>query len=64
MVNRLRELNGAGLAAPQLGVSIRVIVVEVRQTDVVPDRPTSPLIQMINPVIVDQSDTTEPGWEG
>lgn len=64
MVDRLRELNGAGLAAPQLGASVKVIVVEVRKTDVFPDRPTSPLLQMINPVLVDQSDATDLGWEG
>lgn len=64
MVDRLRELNGAGLAAPQLGALVKVIVVEVRKTDVFPDRPTSPLLQMINPVIVEQSGTTEIGWEG
>jgi peptide deformylase len=64
MVQRLRELNGAGLAAPQLGFSVKVIVVEVRKTDVFPHRPTSPLLQMINPMIVKQSGTTETGWEG
>ncbi|MGH3914100.1 MAG: peptide deformylase [Pseudonocardiaceae bacterium] len=64
MVSRLRELNGAGLAAPQLGASVKVIVVEVRKTDVFPDRPTSPLLQMINPVIVERSETIETGWEG
>jgi peptide deformylase len=64
MVDRLRELNGAGLAAPQIGSSVKVIVVEVRRTDVFPDRPTSPLLQMINPVIAKRSGTTETGWEG
>ncbi|MGH3854544.1 MAG: peptide deformylase [Pseudonocardiaceae bacterium] len=64
MVNRLRELNGAGLAAPQVGASVKAIVVEVRKTDVFPDRPTSPLLQMVNPVIVKKSETTEAGWEG
>ncbi len=64
MVDRLRELNGAGLAAPQIGASVKVIVVEVRKTDVFPDRPTSPLLQMINPVIVEQSGMTEINWEG
>lgn len=64
MVDRLRELNGAGLAAPQIGASVKVIVVEVRKTDVFPERPTSPLLQMINPVIVEHSATTETGWEG
>jgi peptide deformylase len=64
MVDRLRELNGAGLAAPQIGASVKAIVVEVRKTDVFPDRPTSPLLQMVNPVIVEQSGMTETGWEG
>lgn len=64
MVDRLRELNGAGLAAPQIGASVKVIVVEVRKTDVFPDRPTSPLLQMLNPVIVEQSGTTATDWEG
>lgn len=64
MVDRLRSLNGAGLAAPQLGASVKVVVIEVRKTDVFPDRPTSPLLQMINPVLVEQSDTTDVEWEG
>ncbi len=64
MVDRLRALNGAGLAAPQLGASVKVIVVEVRKTDVFPERPTSPLLQMINPAIVEHSGTSETGWEG
>jgi peptide deformylase len=64
MVDRLRELNGAGLAAPQIGASVKVVVVEVRKTDVFPDRPTSALLKMINPMIVEQSGTTSTGWEG
>jgi peptide deformylase len=64
MVDRLRELNGAGLAAPQIGASVKVVVIEVRKTDVFPDRPTSPLLQMVNPVITEQFGTTETGWEG
>jgi hypothetical protein len=62
MVDRLRELNGAGLAAPQVGASVKVIVIEVRKTDVFPDRPTSPLLQMINPVI-DQSSYYGTVWD-
>lgn len=64
MVKRVRELNGAGLAAPQLGVSVKVIVVEVRKTDVFPDRPTSPLLQMINPATAKRSAASEASWEG
>jgi len=64
LVTRLRELNGAGLAAPQIGVSVRAAIVEVRKTDVFPDRPETGLIQLLNPVIVERSDETTLDWEG
>jgi len=64
MVARLRSLNGAGLAAPQIGVSARVVVIEVRKTDVFPDRPETPLVEMVNPVVVDRSSSQVAGWEG
>lgn len=64
MVDRLRSLNGAGLAAPQIGAAVRVVIIEVRKTDVFPDRPECPLLQMINPVVVDRSESNVVGWEG
>jgi peptide deformylase len=64
MVDRLRRLNGAGLAAPQIGASVKAVVIEVRKTDVFPDRPVSPLIQMLNPVIVASSEPEVVDWEG
>ncbi|MBB5866680.1 hypothetical protein F4553_000059 [Allocatelliglobosispora scoriae] len=64
MVDRLRSLNGAGLAAPQLGASVRAIVIEVRKTDVFSDRPEHPLLQMLDPQIVDHSEGTIVDWEG
>ena len=64
MVAGLRSLNGAGLAAPQIGASVTVVVVEVRRTDVFPDRPECPLLQMINPVIVARSGSVLVDWEG
>ena len=64
MTDLLRELNGAGLAAPQIGVAKAIIVVEVRKTDLFPDRPVSPLIVMVNPRIVSASEEVETGWEG
>ena len=64
LVTRLRELNGAGLAAPQIGVSVRAAIVEVRKTDVFPDRPETGLIQLLNPVILERSDETTSDWEG
>jgi peptide deformylase len=64
MVGRLRGLNGAGLAAPQVGAAIRTVVVEVRRTDVFPDRPETPLLEMINPEIVTRSEAELTDWEG
>ncbi|GAB3160302.1 hypothetical protein GCM10027059_07990 [Myceligenerans halotolerans] len=64
MVARLRELNGAGLAAPQIGASVRVAVIEVRKTDVFPDRPEHPLIELINPTITRHSNSQASDWEG
>lgn len=64
MVTRLRALNGAGLAAPQIGAPVRAVVVEVRKTDVFPDRPECPLLQMVNPAITGRSEAMLVDWEG
>lgn len=62
MTGRLRDLNGAGLAAPQVRAAVRVAVVEVRQTDVFPDSPQTPLLN--NPVITGRSQAELTDWEG
>src|SRR5450759_1969534 len=64
MVDLLRELRGAGLAAPQIGENVRLIVVEVRRTDLFPDRPESPLYVMVNPVVTPIGESMEENWEG
>jgi peptide deformylase len=64
MVTLLRELKGAGLAAPQVGWAAAAVVVEVRRTAVFPDRPESPLYVMVNPRIDSSSDEIEDDWEG
>jgi peptide deformylase len=64
VVTLLRELRGAGLAAPQVGWPAAAVVVEVRKTEVFPDRPESPLYVMVNPSIEVSSDVIEEDWEG
>jgi len=64
MVALLRELKGAGLAAPQVGWPAAAVVGEVRKTAVFPDRPESPLYVMVNPSIEVSSDEIEEDWEG
>ncbi|MFE7507615.1 peptide deformylase [Promicromonospora sp. NPDC057488] len=60
----LRSLKGAGLAAPQIGVSVRAAIVEVRRTEVFPDRPETGLIQILNPTVLERSAETVLDWEG
>jgi peptide deformylase len=64
LVSLLREMKGAGLAAPQIGIRLPVAVVEVRKTDFFPDRPESPLYVFINPQIIRHGEETVDGWEG
>ncbi len=64
LVQHLRALKGAGLAANQIGQELAVVVIEVRKTDFFPDRPESPLYVMVNPRIVERSDTLVEDWEG
>lgn len=49
LYDKLVEIKGAGLAAPQIGLPYRAFVFEVRKTELFPDREESPLYMMINP---------------
>ena len=62
MVETMREAPGVGLAAPQIGISKRIIVVEFgdEEDDTLPKQ----LYVMINPEIVKQSRDAVPGIEG
>jgi peptide deformylase len=64
MVALLRQLKGAGLAAPQLGIPLALAVIEVRKTTLFPDRPESALIQMANPTLTPVTDERGVDWEG
>jgi peptide deformylase len=56
--------NGAGLAAPQIGVGRRVVIFEVMNNPRYPDVEPVPETILINPVITPLSDELEDGWEG
>ncbi|RTL39738.1 MAG: peptide deformylase [Candidatus Melainabacteria bacterium] len=64
LVYLLAEINGAGLAANQIGAWQRAMVFQVRKTELHPDRPETPLYVMINPDIIEMSEETVDGWEG
>jgi peptide deformylase len=64
LISCLRELKGAGLAAPQIGLPYRVFVAEVRKTEMFPHREESPLYTMINPEFEILSTTELMDYEG
>lgn len=51
MIEKLHELKGAGLAAPQIGLPYRIFIAQVTKTEMFPDREETPLYTMINPEI-------------
>jgi len=55
---------GAGLAAPQIGVDLAVVIFGFGRSQRYPDAPPVPETVLINPVITSLSDTEESGWEG
>lgn len=60
----VRSANGVGIAAPQLGHSLRVVVVASRPNLRYPHAPTMAPTVLINPRLVSASSTMELGWEG
>ena len=56
--------DGAGLAAPQIGVNRRVVVLRVDANPRYPEVEPVPPTVLINPVIEPLSDEMEDGWEG
>jgi peptide deformylase len=55
---------GAGLAAPQIGVNLRVIIFGFEDNSRYPEADSVPSTILINPVIVELNDQREEGWEG
>ncbi|MFT3821789.1 MAG: peptide deformylase [Rubrivivax sp.] len=55
---------GAGLAAPQIGVDLQVVLFGFDRNDRYPDAPPVPRTVLVNPVITPLSDAEEEGWEG
>ena len=60
----MRALNGAGLAAPQIGVSLRVVVFEVNANPRYPDVEPIPFSVLVNPELEPIGDSMAEDWEG
>jgi peptide deformylase len=65
MLDTMRAEQGAGLAAPQIGVDLQLVVFGSMSANArYPDRPTVPPTVLINPTIAPLSDEEVEDWEG
>jgi len=64
MFETMAAARGAGLAAPQIGEDMQLVIFGVDHTERYPDAPPVPMTVLINPSITPLSDEMEEGWEG
>ncbi len=64
MYETMSAANGVGLAAPQIGVELRVMVFGFDENPRYPNEPPVPMTTLINPHVDILTDETEEGWEG
>jgi peptide deformylase len=64
MNDTMRALNGAGLAAPQIGVGLRVVIFEVTSNPRYPDVAPIPYTVLVNPQLTPIGEEQQEGWEG
>ena len=65
MLDTMRSVNGAGLAAPQIGVDLQLVIFGSNDRNPrYPDRPIVPPTVLINPVITPMGAEEESDWEG
>jgi peptide deformylase len=64
MEETMQQANGAGLAAPQIGVSQRVVIFGFVHSERYPYAPAVPYTVLINPVLDLLGKAEEEGWEG
>ncbi|MDR0770454.1 MAG: peptide deformylase [Burkholderiales bacterium] len=64
MRETMRAQSGVGIAAPQIGVPLRVLVFGAEQSERYPEAPPIPYTELINPVLTPLDETMEEAWEG
>lgn len=64
MQDTMSNMNGAGIAAPQIGVSLRVVIFGVGSNPRYPDADQVPYTVLINPVLSPVGEEMDKGWEG
>ena len=64
MRDTMKALDGAGLAAPQISVNLRVVIFGVQHNPRYPDVEPVPETVLVNPLITPLGNEVEEGWEG
>jgi peptide deformylase len=64
MLDTMEAAGGVGLAAPQIGVDLQMVIFGFEHSDRYPDAPPVPQTVLINPVIEPLSPDEEEDWEG
>ena len=64
MFDTMAAARGAGLAAPQIGVDLQLVIFGFNNNDRYPDAPPVPQTVLINPTITPLTETEEEDWEG
>jgi peptide deformylase len=64
MFDTMRAARGVGLAAPQIGVDLALVIFGFQDNSRYPDAPPVPQTVLLNPQITPLSDDEENGWEG
>lgn len=64
MFETMEHAKGVGLAAPQIGVDLQVVIFGVKHNERYPDAPAVPQTILCNPVITPMSQDMEDGWKG
>lgn len=64
MFDTMHAADGAGLAAPQIGVNLQLVIFGFKRNPRYRDAPPVPETVLINPLLKPLSDDMEDGWEG
>lgn len=64
MNDTMRSLSGAGIAAPQIGVGLRVVIFELKDNPRYPQLTPVPYTVLVNPRLTVLDELQEEGWEG
>jgi peptide deformylase len=64
MFETMRHANGAGLAAPQIGVDLQLVIFGFKSNPRYPDAAQVPETVLINPILTPLSEDVDEAWEG